>query len=176
MSSRKKKKQKPGRRTDQQTSNRRFPVLRIAPIVVILAVAASLVIYHLKQSDPDGAPSPDSGVSKGRRVASSEKGGNFQNLIGRWQRPDGGYVIEIRKVDSEGRMDAAYFNPRPIHVSRADASWKEGVQQVFLELRDKGYPGSTYTLVYNQTHDMLAGIYFQAAMRQSFDVVFVRTK
>jgi len=48
--------------------------------------------------------------------------------------------------------------------------------QVFIELRDTGYPGSTYTLIYNLQQDMLTGIYYQAAVNQSFEVVFVRKK
>jgi hypothetical protein len=41
-------------------------------------------------------------------------------LRGRWVRPDGGYVIEVRDAQAGGRLDAAYFNPRPINVSRAE--------------------------------------------------------
>jgi hypothetical protein len=47
---------------------------------------------------------------------------DFRPLIGRWQRTDGGYVIEIKRVATDGTMQAAYFNPRPINVSRATAS------------------------------------------------------
>jgi len=47
---------------------------------------------------------------------------------------------------------------------------------VSVELRAPGYPNSTYTLRYEPTRDQLAGIYFQAALQQSFDVVFVRMK
>jgi len=38
------------------------------------------------------------------------------------------------------------------------------------------YPGSTYTLTYDPRRDQLEGVYFQAAMQQRFDVVFVRLK
>ena len=47
---------------------------------------------------------------------------DFDRLIGSWVRPDGGYVIEIRKIHPDGKVDAAYFNPSPIHVSRSTAS------------------------------------------------------
>lgn len=73
-------------------------------------------------------------------------------------------------------MEAAYLNPRPIHVGRAEASQKGTTAEVFIELRDEGYPGSTYTLVYDPGQDMLSGIYFQAALGQSFQVNFVRTE
>jgi len=48
--------------------------------------------------------------------------------------------------------------------------------KVFVELRAPNYPGSTYTLTYDQEHDQLRGIYFQAVQQQSFDVYFVRMK
>jgi hypothetical protein len=71
-------------------------------------------------------------------------------------------------------MEAAYFNPRPIHVSRADASVFKEHLKVEVELRDTGYPGSTYTLLYDPKRDLLLGYYYQAVQRQNFDVVFVR--
>jgi len=43
-------------------------------------------------------------------------------------------------------------------------------------LTDVGYPGSTYTLTYDAKEDVLRGIYYQAAMKQSFDVYFTRMK
>ena len=45
---------------------------------------------------------------------------DFHKLIGRWLRPDGGYVIDIRKIHADGKMDAGYYNPQPINVSRAE--------------------------------------------------------
>lgn len=47
---------------------------------------------------------------------------------------------------------------------------------VFVELKDKGYPGSTYTLAYDPETDRLEGIYYQATMKQEFEVVFQRKK
>ena len=100
----------------------------------------------------------------------------FEKLTGRWQRPDGGYVIEIRSVEPDGRMNAAYFNPRPINVAKAEASQHGGTVNVFIELRDTNYPGSTYNLTYDPADDCLKGIYFQAAMGQTFDVYFMRLR
>jgi hypothetical protein len=74
------------------------------------------------------------------------------------------------------QVDAGYFNPRPITVSRAFASVETGRLNLFIKLQGKGYPGSTYTLIYNEKNDTLVGIYYQAALRQSFDVAFVRKK
>ena len=73
-------------------------------------------------------------------------------------------------------MDATYFNPNPINVSKAEVSREGDALRVFLELRGAGYPGSTYTLTYEPRSDSLTGVYFQAVMQQKFDVVFQRAK
>jgi uncharacterized lipoprotein YddW (UPF0748 family) len=99
-----------------------------------------------------------------------------QALKGRWLRPDGGYVLEVKAVADNGVMDAAYFNPNPIHVATARASQTNGATQVFIELRDVNYPGSTYTLTYDPKEDRLKGLYFHAVLQQNFDVYFVRLK
>jgi hypothetical protein len=52
-------------------------------------------------------------------------------LKGRWRRPDGGSIIEIKSVDATGKMDVAYFNPQPIRVSIAEAI--SGVKPEYLE-------------------------------------------
>ena len=99
---------------------------------------------------------------------------DYRPLVGRWQRIDGSYVIEIRRVAADGQLEASYFNPRPIHVSRAAASVFKEHLKVEVELRDTGYPGSTYTLLYDPKRDLLLGYYYQAVQQQNFDVVFVR--
>ena len=101
---------------------------------------------------------------------------DFKPLIGRWQRTDGGYVIEILSIAPDGKMAARYFNPSPIHVSRAEASKDKEHIKVEVELRDVGYPGSNYTLVYVPEKDALLGYYYHAVSRQYFDVLFVRMK
>lgn len=100
----------------------------------------------------------------------------FDSLKGRWLRPDGGYVIDIRDVEASGKLDAGYFNPRPINVSQAEASREGGTTKVFIELRDVNYPGATYNLTYDPERDQLRGVYYQPAVRQSFDVIFIRMK
>ena len=97
-------------------------------------------------------------------------------LKGRWVRPDGGYAITIRSVDSSGKIDATYANPNPINVSKAEVSQEGGALRVFLELRGAGYPGSNYTLTYEPRSDRLVGVYFQAVLQQKFDVIFRRAQ
>jgi hypothetical protein len=98
----------------------------------------------------------------------------LQRLVGSWVRPDGGYVLEIRSVAPDGSVDAAYFNPRPIHVSLANADWFDGSARLFVEFDDTNYRGSTYQLDYLPDRDILRGTYFQAEMGQTFEIVFVR--
>ncbi|MBP7829296.1 MAG: hypothetical protein KA248_05220 [Kiritimatiellae bacterium] len=95
-------------------------------------------------------------------------------LVGRWQRPDGGYLLEIVRVLPGGALEARYFNPRPIHVARAEVQEREGGPDLFVELRDQGYPGCTYQLDYLPGSDSLAGVYYQAAIGETFDVRFGR--
>jgi len=63
---------------------------------------------------------------------------DFIALRGRWVRTDGGYVIDIKSVDPGGQLQAAYYNPNPINVSRAQATRSGAAVTVFLELRAPG--------------------------------------
>jgi hypothetical protein len=99
---------------------------------------------------------------------------DFKALVGRWVRMDTPYVIEIRSASDDGTLEAAYYNPRSINVSVAKAREKNGKLEVFVELRDINYPGSYYRLTYDRATDLLRGVYFQAVMRQNFNVAFRR--
>ena len=101
-------------------------------------------------------------------------GPDMSKLSGQWLRPDGGYVLELSDIRKDGTLTASYFNPNPIKVFRAAWSIKEETLNLFVELRDVNYPGSTYTLNYDPATDRLKGIYFQAVMKQQFEVEFVR--
>lgn len=101
---------------------------------------------------------------------------DFQRLEGKWVRPDGGYLLELRNIKKDGSVSVTYFNPRPIRVFRAEAGRKDGRITLFVELRDVNYPGSTYTLHYDPASDRLRGTYFQAVQRQTFDIEFVRSR
>jgi hypothetical protein len=98
----------------------------------------------------------------------------LQMLMGRWVRPDGGYVLDIREARRDGKLDASYYNPRPINVSTSRVTRKEKRPYLFIELTDVGYPGATYDLSYDEQNDILFGIYFQPTVNERFEVVFVR--
>ena len=100
----------------------------------------------------------------------------LKRVEGKWLRPDGGYVLELSDAKPEGKLKAAYSNPRPINVAKAEWRSMGGRIQVFVELQDVNYPGSTYTLIYDTTKDRFEGYYYQAVMKQTFEVVFERTK
>jgi len=101
---------------------------------------------------------------------------DLQFLKGRWLRPDGGYILEIRQVDANGQLDAGYFNPNPIRVTSAVAKRDGAATKVLIELNDVNYPGCKYNLTYIPDKDWLAGTYFQAAMGQTFEVAFERER
>jgi hypothetical protein len=140
---------------------------RLAAVLIVVAIVAAVGLWWSK-----GRRAVTQPVVVPKAAATFKPA--FEKLTGRWQRPDGGYIIEVRSVEPGGKMNAAYFNPRPINVAKAEALQDGGTVSVFIELRDVNYPGSTYNLAYNPADDCLKGIYFQAALGQTFDVYFVR--
>ena len=98
----------------------------------------------------------------------------IDTLKGTWVRPDGGYQIVIGDVGRDGRLEAMYFNPNPLPFAKAAATKDGEAIRVSLELRAGGYDGSTYELVYEPLRDRLAGVYYQAVVKQKFNVYFVR--
>lgn len=101
---------------------------------------------------------------------------DVESLPGYWGRTDAGYILELKDLSMDGTLKAAYFNPRPINVSRAEWKRKEGKINLFIELRDKNYPGSSYSLTYDPGSDRLSGSYYQAVQKETFPVEFIRRK
>ena len=60
-------------------------------------------------------------------------------------------------------------------MAKAEASQAGAATKVFVELRDVNYPGCTYNLTYEAQSDQLAGVYYQAALQQQYEVSFERT-
>ncbi len=114
--------------------------------------------------------------SAGPVSATSATAPRLATLVGRWVRPDGGYVITIKAVDSAGKLDASYANPSPLPFYTAEAAPEGTTFKLFFELRAGGYNGSTYSLVYDAPSDQLKGVYFQAVAQQRFEVTFARAK
>jgi len=155
-----KKANKPNKRVRKKSKKWLLPVI----CLVFMGLAAAVWYGLLRRPATETAAA----------VPQKEETPDFDRLVGSWVRPDGGYVIEISKIYPDGKVDAAYFNPRSIHVSRSTVSEKDGLIELFIELQGQGYPGSTYTLKYNPEYDAMVGIYFQAVIQQPFDVIFQR--
>ena len=99
---------------------------------------------------------------------------DFKVIAGKWARIDGSYTLQVEDVTSEGAVNVRYFNPGEIHVAQSQAGTQEGRITLFVKLQDEGYPGCTYTLFYYPEQDVLAGVYYQAAVGQIYEVIFVR--
>jgi hypothetical protein len=142
-------------------------------VVVVLSFGFWWRNYESAEISPAGKSAT---LTKPSHPPAATSRAEFQKLTGRWQRPDGGYIFEVKSVATNGAMDAAYFNPKSIRVAKAEASWHGDGLKAFIELRDVNYPGSNYTLTYDPASDRLKGIYYQAAEKQRFEVAFVRMK
>ena len=136
---------------------------------------AAVVVAHGMCATSAWAQNAEQSSSRPATTA-SEARPEFAILHGRWVRPDGGYVITIRSADAGGKLDASYANPAPLPFAAAQASRDGNTLKVFLELQAGGYNGSTYTLSYDPSKDILKGVYYQAVARQRFDVYFVRAR
>jgi hypothetical protein len=176
MGSRRQKKAKKAIGSVRNTVNPKFIVV----IFIIISIGVLSLGWHFYFKEKKDAVL-ESAIAKSHKKASFKTEStastiDMEPLLGRWVRLDGGYIIEIRSIGSNGQMDAAYFNPRPIHVAKAVATQSGSSLKVFLELRDVGYPGSTYTLIHKPQKDLLLGIYYHAGTRQRFNVVFARQR
>ena len=155
----------------------RTPLRRIAAAVLIVALVGATAYWWSKASHAETRPAvATAAVINGTNppATAGTSSPAVARLQGKWLRPDGGYILDIRHVAPDGILEAAYFNPRPIHVAKAVGFQEGGTVKAFVELRDVNYPGSTYTLIYDPTDDQLKGDYFQAALKQTFDVFFTR--
>ena len=141
-----KKSKKAGRRGKASSRKRRnFPTLLLIIVFAGVAIAGGFLLFSKYTKEPDQSTATLAPYSSSPLGASTATPTNLKKLVGRWVRPDGGYVIHIRNVHADGKLQATYFNPRPIHVSQARVTQKEGEIQILIELRDAGYPGELPT-------------------------------
>ena len=139
--------------------------MRNAVILLMFAVALEFGTAGAAMGQTAGAGA--------KAPAVAEKPG-LDVLEGAWVRPDGGYLILIKKVGPDGQLEATYFNPNPLPFAKARAS-RDGAQvRLSFELQAGGYNGSTYELTYEPASDRLKGVYYQAVAKQNFEVYFVR--
>jgi hypothetical protein len=147
-------------------------------LFVTVCAAGFLPACGKKEAVPPPAAAPPPAAVNAPMQTAPDAAPNleFEKLKGNWLRPDGGYILEIRSATADGKLEAGYFNPGPINVGHAEWQRKDGKLEVFVELRDVNYPGSTYTLKFSDVDDRMTGNYFQAAQGENFAVEFVRQK
>jgi len=58
-------------------------------------------------------PSECSAQTKTDTATETKDRAGFDVLKGRWLRPDGGYIIQVRNVEGGGKMDAGISTPDP---------------------------------------------------------------
>ncbi len=147
---------------------------RVKTIAALLLVAAIVLTGAACRRDE----TLKSDTAQASQAAESEKPTQllveFDKLKGRWVRPDGGYVLELKELLPENRISAAYYNPSPINVGESKIYKENGFTKLFIKMQDQNYPGSTYTLIYDTENDKLCGIYYQATYGQQFQVEFTR--
>ena len=71
--------------------------------VVSLALAMAIHPALAQAQRPSAALASPAAAASGSQAA-------FGVLTGRWVRPDGGYVISVKAVDADGKLDASYAN------------------------------------------------------------------
>ncbi|MCX6910024.1 MAG: hypothetical protein NTY01_18550 [Verrucomicrobia bacterium] len=149
--------------------------MNITPANKTVALLLALTAMALTVSCGKPADSPQT-TGAPAVVPAAATAADFQPLIGRWARTDGDYMIEIKSITADGKAEAAYFNPRPINVARAEASRDGGALRLFMELRDSGYPGCLYKLTFDKAATRLTGTYFQAAQNETYPVTFEKAQ
>ena len=138
--------------------------MRLLSCLMLFAGLTGLTGCSKPAAPPPPAPAP----------AAAPLAPDMARVAGRWARTDGDYVLQFKTPRTDGAMEAGYFNPSPIHVSKAEVRPGGGALTVFVELQDVNYPGCTYTLTYRPTEDVLTGVYFQATQQQEYEVMFQR--
>ncbi len=151
-----------------------MPSLAFAPVCGACALLLLAVSSCRKAETPAAAAPAEKSAAPAATKAPAAVPEAVRKLLGKWVRADGGYVLELKGADLSGVMQAGYFNPKSINVSRA--VWMQGGAglQVAVELNDVGYPGATYLLTYDAQADKFTGQYTQPQMQQTFDIEFVR--
>jgi hypothetical protein len=153
--------------------SRHFLIMSIWAALLVVAVVVLWDRLFLTDQPAQDGPSQ---IQADERSAQTHTPEVLSRLVGRWQRSDGGYILDIKAVHDDGKIDAAYLNPRPINVSKAQAITKGGHVIVVVTLQDRGYPGNMYTLTYDPHADRLEGVYLHRGRKQQFDVEFSRLR
>jgi hypothetical protein len=143
--------------------------------LITLLLFASFSCAETESKDQNTLNSVNEAISEKKEPSGIQKTTtkvDQNKLKGRWLRSDGTYMIEIKSVEANGELKAAYYNPNSIHVERAEWKIIENRLMISIKLQDVNYPGSTYTLGYNLADNTLRGNYFQAVEKTNYEVYF----
>src|SRR5688572_5144170 len=138
MSSRQRKK-RTGNPTKRADADRHGPA-RPPWLLLLLASAAliAVVVVLMKSRDTEtGQPQASpAGTAESTSTTAPAAAPVAEKLVGKWQRTDGDYALDVRRVWADGRAEVAYANPGPINVGRAEVKEDAGRLVLVVELRD----------------------------------------
>jgi len=142
----------------------------------LLLVSIAILIFSCRETKKENKTA-ETITTSSEATSSQQKSIPDKNIVvGEWTRTDASYEIKITELLNDGTMKAGYFNPKSINVGTAMWAFADGGLKIYIELRDENYPGSNYNLIYYPDRDLLAGKYFQAVERVTYDVGFTRKK
>lgn len=150
-------------------------VLGVA-VITALALLREKPLAPLPRARPPERPPTNAAVETGTNRVTAPASATFAKLKGVWLRTDGDYTLDVQRVGEDGKAEVKYLNPGPIHVAGSEAKQDGAGIELSVKLEDTGYPGCIYRLRYDGKQDELEGTYYQAAMQETFDVRFVRSK
>jgi hypothetical protein len=123
--------------TTRDGSTARSGTARLDPRPRLFRGVTALLACAAVTVPPQTAVATDSSPATGEAVP---------GLPRRWLRTEGGYVLEVRRVASDGQLQAAHCNQRPIHAARGEWTRKDGKLGILGELHGVDYSGSKYFL------------------------------
>ena len=137
------KRRKPSSRTRPVKPGVRRASVFTVGIALAMGILTAVILLRGRELGGTGSPLPSRPASGSSRAAAADSASSgFRALHGRWLRPDGGYILDIRDVDARGTIEAVYLNPRPITVARAEATRDGSTLKVFVELRAPATPAA----------------------------------
>lgn len=145
-------------------------------IPLLLLLVMSVLTFSCNQQEGKKETTEETNTNNESVNQQQKKTPDKTVLVGDWTRTDAPYQIKITELLDNGDMKAEYLNPKSINVASAMWFLVDGTLKIYIELRDENYPGSNYKLTYMPEKDMLAGQYYQAVERVTYDVGFLRKK
>lgn len=145
-------------------------------IPLLLLLVMSVLVFSCNQQEEKKETIEESNTNNEPVNQQQNKSPDKTMLAGNWTRTDVPYQIKITELFDNGNMKAEYFNPKSINVGTGLWTSDNGMLKIYIELRDENYPGSNYNLIYYPEKDLLAGKYFQAVEKVTYDVGFIRAK